>query len=69
MAEQDKRSITIDGQEYDLTSLSENARQQVLNLRVTDQEIERLKQRLAITQTARTAYANALKAELPKLEH
>lgn len=69
MAEQDKRSITIDGQEYDLTALSEKARQQVLNLRVTDQEIERLNQRLAIAQTARTAYANALKAELPKLEH
>ncbi len=69
MAEQEKRSITIDGQEYDLTSLSENARQQVVNLRVTDQEIERLKQRIAIAQTARTAYANALKAELPKLEH
>ncbi|MGM0983733.1 MAG: DUF6447 family protein [Pseudomonadota bacterium] len=69
MAEQEKRSITIDGQEYDLANLSENARQQVMNLRVTDQEIERLKQRMAIAQTARTAYANVLKGELPKLEH
>ena len=69
MAEQEKRSITIDGNEYSLADLSENARQQVMNLRVTDQEIERLKQRLAIAQTARTAYANALKDELPKLEH
>lgn len=68
MAEQESRSITIDGQEYALDSLSENARNQVMNLRVTDQEISRLKQQLAIAQTARTAYANALKTELDATE-
>jgi len=66
---QASQSVTIDGVEYQLSELSEEARAQVVNLRVTDQEIERLKQRLAIAQTARTAYANALKGELPKLEH
>lgn len=70
MAEQAQQQITIDGQEYNLNELSENARNQVINLRVTDQEIERLQQRLAIAQTARTSYANALAAELPsKQEH
>nr|WP_298964360.1 DUF6447 family protein [uncultured Halomonas sp.] len=58
--------ITIDGNEYKLDDLSEAARSQVVNLRVTDAEIEKLKQQLAIYQTARTAYANALQQELPK---
>ncbi|MCG5534656.1 DUF6447 family protein [Ectothiorhodospira mobilis] len=65
---QNPRSITIDGTEYPLDQLSENARNQVMNLRVTDQEIARLKQQLAICQTARAAYARALEAELPKTE-
>ncbi|TFH86513.1 hypothetical protein EQG41_11165 [Billgrantia azerbaijanica] len=63
------RGVTIDGTEYDLAEPSENARNQVVNLRVTDQEISRLKQQLAIYQTARTAYARALAEELPKKEH
>ena len=62
------KTITINGKEYELSSLSENARAQVTNLRVTDGEIERLKAHLAIFQTARTAYAKALKDELEKTE-
>ena len=65
----DTTAITIDGTEYHLNELSENARNQVTNLRVTDQEIARLQQQLAIYQTARTAYARALAEELPKAEH
>ena len=64
-----KNQITIDGVEYNLDELSESARSQVTNLRVTDQEIARLQQQLAIAQTARTAYARALTEELPKKEH
>ncbi|WP_322529106.1 DUF6447 family protein [Salinicola sp. LHM] len=63
------QTLTIDGTEYNLADLSENARAQVTNLRVTDQEIARLQQQLAIAQTARTAYARALSAELPKQAH
>ncbi|WP_087720922.1 DUF6447 family protein [Salinicola salarius] len=63
------QTLTIDGTEYNLADLSENARAQVTNLRVTDQEIARLQQQLAIAQTARTAYARALSAELPKKAH
>lgn len=62
------QKVTIDGTEYALDQLSENARNQVVNLRVTDQEISRLNQQLAIAQTARTAYANALKKELEGAE-
>ena len=59
------QGITIDGVEYDLDSLSDNARAQVVNLRATDQELARAQALVAMLQTARTTYANALKAELP----
>lgn len=61
----DGQTITIDGKEYAVEDLSDTAKAHVTNLRVTDQEIARLQQQMAITQTARKAYANALKAELP----
>ena len=68
MSEQTTQTLTIDGTEYNLAELSDNARSQIANLRVTDQEIQRLNQQLAIAQTARAAYARALEAELPKRE-
>ena len=68
MADEKKNTITIDGTEYNVADLSDNAKQQVANLRVTDAEIEKLKQQLAIYQTARTAYARALNEELPQKE-
>jgi hypothetical protein len=61
----DGQTITIDGKEYAPEDLSENAKAQLTNLRVVDQEISRLQQQQSIAQTARNAYANALKAELP----
>lgn len=61
---QAERKVTIDGVEYSADHLSEKARQQVGNLRATDQEIVHLEQQLAIYRTARAAYAQALKAEL-----
>ena len=66
MADEKTQTITIDGTDYNLADLSESARSQVVNLRVTDAEIEKLNQQLAIFQTARTAYARALGEELPK---
>lgn len=69
MAEQRKdQTVTIDGKEYAVDQLSEEARNQLMNLRVTDQEVARLNQQLAIAQTARAAYANALKRELEGAE-
>ncbi|BAU58084.1 hypothetical protein HH1059_13740 [Halorhodospira halochloris] len=66
MAEEEtqQRTVTIDGTEYKIDEMSENARQQLINLRVADQEIERLNRQLAITRTARQAYARALQGEL-----
>ena len=62
----EQQTVTIDGTEYNLADLSEEARQQIANLRVADQEIERLDSRLAIARTARNAYARALAEQLPK---
>ena len=60
------QKIKIDGVEYALNEFNEQARNQLLNLRTTDQEIARLQAQLAIAQTARAAYASALRAALPQ---
>lgn len=66
MSEANKQIVTINGIEYDLNDLSENAKNQINNLRVTDAEIQRLNTLLGITQTARAAYAKVLNDELAK---
>ncbi len=67
MTTPDQPTVTIDKVVYKLADLNENAKNQVVNLRITDQEIVRLQQLLAIANTARAAYANALSAELAKI--
>ncbi|WP_282039884.1 DUF6447 family protein [Halomonas alimentaria] len=56
----DKPLVTIDGATYTLESLGEQGRKQLQNLRVADQEVRRLQDQLAITQTARNTYARIL---------
>lgn len=63
---QHAQTIRIDHSDYHVAALSESARLQVMNLRVTDQAIARLKQQLAIYQTARTAYVRAFFEALPE---
>ena len=58
-------TIRIDGKEYDTDKFSDDAKNQLMNLQVTDQEIQRLQIQLAIAQTARIAYAKALNTSLP----
>ena len=60
--------ITIDGDEYNLVDLSENARHHLVNLRVTDAVIDK-RSLQAIYRTACTAYARAVYKELPKTAH
>lgn len=62
----DAQTITIDGKDYALENLSEAAKGQLTNLRLVDQKLAQLQQQQAIAQTARNAYANALKEQLPK---
>ena len=59
-------TLTIDGKEYDTEQLNDAAKAQITNVQLVDQKIAQLQQELAIMQTARNAYANALQAELPK---
>ena len=61
-------SIKIDDTNYEIDSLSDEAKAQLQMLQATDQEIARLQTRLAIAQTARNAYANALQGLLPKAD-
>ena len=60
-------TITINEKPYELETLSDNAKAQLQMLQITEQEIVRLNAQLAITQTARQAYANALNGELVQM--
>lgn len=62
-------TITLDGVEYRLSDLSDAAKTQITNLKITDQEIAKLEQQLAIYKTARKSYAQALNDALPKQAH
>jgi hypothetical protein len=64
-----ERKIIIDGVEYPLSSLSQEAKAQITNLRVVENEIAQLKARLAIAGTAKMAYQAALKNALPVDRH
>lgn len=54
-------SIEIDGVEYELDSLSDDAKAQLQSMQLTDQMIVQTQQKLAILQTARNAYAVTLR--------
>ena len=58
-------NITIDGQGYDLASLSDEAKSQLASLQFVDAEVARLQAQMAALQTARNAYALALRQLLP----
>lgn len=62
-----KRIVTIDEVQYDFDTLSDAAKAQLANLRITDAEIRQLQARLGIAQTARSVYAATLKNELGKI--
>lgn len=58
-------TIKIDNIDYDLDSLSDNAKAQLQSIQFVDQELAKLQMQVAAMQTARNAYVNALKAALP----
>lgn len=57
-------NIKIDDKEYDTEKLSEEAKKQVVSIRLIDQEIARLQLQLGIANTARNAHAGLLKKAL-----
>ena len=58
-------TIKIDDKDYDLETLSDEAKNQIVSLQFVDAELQRLNAQAAVLQTARLAYANALKDALP----
>lgn len=62
------QTISIDGKEYDVETLNDTAKNQVMNLRVADARLAQLQQEIALVQTARNTYAQVLAANLPKGE-
>lgn len=53
--------VTIDGVEYNTEDLSDNAKAQVASLQFLEVQMTKLKNELAIYQTARSTYVHALK--------
>jgi len=65
MAEKQVPKVNVNGTEYNIADLSDEAKVQVQNLRAADAEIRHLNIQLALAQTARNAYIQALQAVLP----
>ena len=60
--------VTIDKVEYDTDNLTEGAREQLASLQVCEQKLQQLQMEIAMIQTARSAYAMALREEMPEGE-
>ena len=54
-------TIKIDNRDYELGTLSDEAKAQLQSLQFVDAELQRLQAQAAVFQTARAAYAKALK--------
>tara|TARA_B110000008_G_scaffold248410_1_gene260474 strand:- start:50 stop:268 length:219 start_codon:yes stop_codon:yes gene_type:complete len=69
MAEDEiSNKITIDDLEYNLDELSDDAKAQLMNIQFVDAQLQQLNNELAVSDTARIGYTNALKGELAKIE-
>ncbi len=64
----DEPKITIDDKDYLISNLSEAAKLQLANIQFVDAQIQQLNNELAVSDTARIGYTNALKAELTKVD-
>lgn len=58
--------IKIDDVDYDTDNMSDEAKAQIGSLQFTDGHIIRLKNEIALAETAKAAYIKALKVELEK---
>jgi len=60
--------VNIDGIDYNLSDLSENAKAQLLNIQFVDAQIQQLNNEWAVSDTARIGYTRALNSELAKIK-
>ena len=58
--------ITIDEIEYHTEDLTENGRAQLASLQFLEGQMQKIRQEIAVYQTAQAAYSQALKAEIAK---
>ena len=56
--------ITFDGMEYNTEDLSDNAKAQIASLQFLEAQMAKIKSEIAVYETAKSAYIQALKAEL-----
>ena len=56
--------ITLNDIEYNTEDLTENGKAQLASLQFLEAQMNKLKSEIAVYQTARNAYVNALKNEL-----
>lgn len=58
--------LTVDGIEYNTEDLSDNGKAQLASLQFLEVQIQKLKNEIAIYNTAKSSYMTALKAELDR---
>lgn len=58
--------FTIDGVDYQVESLSEKGQAQLRSLQFTEAQLQKLRNEVAVFETARGAYMAALKAEIAR---
>lgn len=66
MADEQQAKLTIDGVDYNVNDLSDEAKAQLQNLRFSQALISRLRGELAVAETGQATYARALKEILEK---
>jgi hypothetical protein len=67
MKETQMTTIKIDDKEYDVATLSDEAKNQLASIQFVDSELARLQAKAAALQTARMAYSKAFQAALPTI--
>lgn len=60
--------FTIDGLDYNTEDLSDNGKAQLASLQFLEAQMQKIKAEIAVYETAKVAYARALKEELDKSE-
>lgn len=61
-------NFNIDGQNYDLNKLSDEAKAQIASIQAVDAKLNELKRDTAIVMTARNMYVQALKKSLEQVQ-
>ena len=68
MSQDSENKIVIDGQEINVSDLSEDAKMQIESLKFVGVRIQQLENELAVADTARIGYKNALENEVARSE-